>query len=110
MKNMARRIAQRQKTGTEADPQLPAGADMALTILHTADWHLGRRFAWLPPENEIRLTRARFDVVGKILDLGEHRKVDAILVAGDIFDGPTPDDQWWQGLQTEFRKRNWSRP
>jgi hypothetical protein len=83
---------------------------MALTILHTADWHLGRRFAWLPPEQEFRLTRARLDVVGKILDLAEHRTVDAVLVAGDIFDGPTPDDQWWQGLQTEFRKRTWARP
>ncbi len=83
---------------------------MALTILHTADWHLGRRFAWLPPEQELRLTRARLDVVGRILDLAEHRNADAVLVAGDIFDGPTPDDQWWQGLHTEFRKRKWARP
>jgi hypothetical protein len=83
---------------------------MALTILHTADWHLGRRFAWLAPEQELRLTRARLDVVGKILDLAEHRNVDAVLVAGDIFDGPTPDDQWWQALQTEFHKRKWARP
>lgn len=82
---------------------------MALTILHTADWHLGRRFAWLSPEQELRLTRARLDVVGRILDLAESRKVDAVLVAGDIFDGPTPDDQWWQGLQSEFRKRKWER-
>jgi DNA repair exonuclease SbcCD nuclease subunit len=83
---------------------------MALTILHTADWHLGRRFPWLPPEQELRLTRARLDVVGRILDLAEHRNADAVLVAGDIFDGPTPDDQWWQGLQTEFRSRKWARP
>ena len=83
---------------------------MALTILHTADWHLGRRFGWLPPEQELRLTRARLDVVGRILDLAEHRNADAVLVAGDIFDGPTPDDQWWQGLHTEFRKRKWARP
>jgi hypothetical protein len=83
---------------------------MALTILHTADWHLGRRFAWLPPEQELRLTRARLDVVGRILDLAEHRHADAVLVAGDTFDGPAPDDQWWQGLQAEFRKRRWDRP
>jgi DNA repair exonuclease SbcCD nuclease subunit len=107
---MARRIYERQKVDTERDPRGPEGEDMALTILHTADWHLGRRFAWLPPEQELRLTRARLDVVGKILDLAEHRNVDAVLVAGDIFDGPTPDDQWWQGLQTEFRRRNWVRP
>jgi DNA repair exonuclease SbcCD nuclease subunit len=83
---------------------------MALTILHTADWHLGRRFSWLPPEQEQRLTRARLDVVGKILDLAEHRNVDAVLVAGDIFDGPAPEGQWWTGLHAELRKRRWTRP
>ena len=89
----------------ETPSRKAAGTDMALTILHTADWHLGRRFSWLPPEQELRLTRARLDVVARILDLAEHRNVDAVLVAGDIFDGPAPEEQWWQGLQKEFRKR-----
>src|SRR5262249_20848661 len=109
VKGMAR-IAGRRKTNTEADTHGIAGADMTLTILHTADCHLGRRLAWLPPEQESRLTRARLDVVGRILDVANNRNVDAVLVAGDIFDGPTPDDLWWQGLQAEFRERNWNRP
>ena len=83
---------------------------MALTILHTADWHLGRRFSWLPSDQESRLTRARLDVVTRILDLAEQRNVDAVLVAGDIFDGPAPEEQWWKGLQNELRKRQWTRP
>ena len=37
---------------------------VALKLLHTADWHLGRRFGRFDPEGERRLTRARLDVVG----------------------------------------------
>ena len=42
---------------------------VALKLLHTADWHLGRRFGRFEPEEERRLTRARLDVVGRILDM-----------------------------------------
>jgi DNA repair exonuclease SbcCD nuclease subunit len=31
-------------------------------------------------------------------------------VAGDIFDGPAPEEQWWKGLQNELHKRRWTRP
>ena len=43
--------------------------DVALTLLHTADWHLGRRLPAFGPGQELRLTRARLEVVGRILDL-----------------------------------------
>ena len=83
---------------------------MALKILHTADWHLGLRFPAVTPEQEKRLTRARLEVVGRILDLAESRAVDAVLGAGDLFDGPRPDEEWWQGLLSEFQRRSWTRP
>ena len=57
--------------------------DVALKILHTADWHLGLRFASVAPEQEVRLTRARLEVVSRILDLADSRNVDAVLCAGD---------------------------
>ena len=84
--------------------------DVALTLLHTADWHLGRRFPAFDPEQELRLTRARLEVVGRILDLADSRAVDAVLCAGDLFDQPAPDPQWWGGVLKEFQCRNWQRP
>ena len=82
---------------------------MALTLLHTADWHLGRRFPSFKQEQ--RLTRARLKVVGRILDVAESRNVDAVLCAGDLFDEPTPEQLWWGGVLQELqRRRHWQRP
>ena len=83
---------------------------MALKLLHTADWHLGRRFPSFEREQETRLTRARLEVVGRILDVAESRKVDAVLCAGDLFDEPMPQQDWWNGVLREFRGRRWQRP
>ena len=85
--------------------------DVALTLLHTADWHLGRRFPAFEHEQEMRLTRARLEVAGRILDVAESRNVDAVLCAGDLFDEPAPDEQWWGGLLNLLReRRGWRRP
>lgn len=83
---------------------------MALTLLHTADWHLGRRFPAFEHEQELRLTRARLEAVGRILDLAESRNVDAVLCAGDLFDAPAPPEEWWRGALAEFTRRDWQRP
>ena len=84
--------------------------DVALKLLHTADWHLGLRFASVDPEQEVRLTRARLEVVGRILDLADSRNVDAVVCAGDLFDEPHPEEEWWKGLLAEFTRRSWTRP
>ena len=86
---------------------------MALTLLHTADWHLGLRFRAFEPEQEKRLTRARLEVVGRILDVAESRGVDAVLCAGDLFNEPAPEHLWWNGVLQEFlqrQRRGWQRP
>ena len=83
---------------------------MALTLLHTADWHLGRRFPAFERDQEQQLTRARLDAVGRILDLAESRNVDAVLCAGDLFDDPSPAESWWGGVLREFAHRDWTRP
>lgn len=84
--------------------------DLALKLLHTADWHLGLRFGSFSPDQEERLTRARLEVVGRILDMAESRAVDAVLCAGDLFDAPMPEEEWWEGVLAEFEKRDWRRP
>ena len=84
--------------------------DVALKLLHTADWHLGLRFPAIAPEQEVRLTRARLEVVSRILDLADNRRVDAVLCAGDLFNEPRPEEEWWKGLLAEFTRRPWTRP
>jgi DNA repair exonuclease SbcCD nuclease subunit len=73
----------------------PEEDDVVLKLLHTADWHLGRRFPSFPEKDETDLTRARFNVLDKILAVAEQRGVDAVLCAGDLFDEPSLDREWW---------------
>lgn len=80
----------------------PEADDVALKLLHTADWHLGRRFPSFREADEIKLTRARLDVLDKILAIAEQRAVDAVLCAGDLFDDPIPDAEWWQPVANKL--------
>lgn len=72
--------------------------DVALTLLHTADWHLGRRFPQFPDEAALELSRARMSVIDAILGSAAYNEVDAVLCAGDLFDHPKPDEEWWRPL------------
>jgi DNA repair exonuclease SbcCD nuclease subunit len=81
--------------------------DVALKILHTADWHLGLRFSSFGEEDGTRLTRARIEAVDKLLGVAESYAVDAVLCAGDLFDTPAPEEHWWKGLINVLRRRNW---
>jgi DNA repair exonuclease SbcCD nuclease subunit len=76
-----------------------------IRLLHTADWHIGRRFPSFPEEAQKKLSRARMEVVGTILDLARRNAVDAVLCAGDLFDDPNPTPDFWEGLAKTFRDR-----
>lgn len=61
-------------------------------LLHTADWQIGKPYRWIEdPERRSRLQRARIGAVERIINLSEAREVDAVLVAGDLFDSSTVD-------------------
>ncbi|HEV3191064.1 MAG TPA: metallophosphoesterase, partial [Polyangiaceae bacterium] len=77
-----------------------------LKLLHTADWHLGRRFPSFPEEAQKKLSRARMDVIATILDLARRNMVNAVLCAGDLFDDPTPAPDFWEGLAATLRDRS----
>lgn len=81
--------------------------DVALKILHTADWHLGLRFSSFGEEDGRKLTRARREAVDTLLGIAESFSVDAVLCAGDIFDTPAPEEHWWKGLIDLFQRRKW---
>lgn len=55
-----------------------------MRILHTADWHLGKRL-----ETFNRLEEQR-EVLDEICSIAEREKVDVVLVAGDLFDTYNP--------------------
>ena len=59
----------------------PAGA---FRVLHTADWHLGKCLLTRPRTDE----HARF--LAFLLQAIQEYQVDALIVAGDVFDSATP--------------------
>ena len=55
-----------------------------MRFLHTADWHIGKPLRG----------RTRFDEFAAALDeiagIARASQVDAVLLAGDVFDSPAP--------------------
>src|SRR5947209_170984 len=108
---MARRISRASLSNTDRDPPVSGDipdsrtepGDVVLRLLHTADWHLGRRFPSFPDEGQKKLSRARMDVVSRILDVGRRNAVNAVLCVGDIFDDPEPAPDFWDGLAKTFQ-------
>jgi DNA repair exonuclease SbcCD nuclease subunit len=58
----------------------------AVRVLHTADWQLGLRLNFVAGDAGARLRAQRFETVRRIAALAAERAVDAVLVAGDVFD------------------------
>ena len=55
-------------------------------FLHTADWQIGRLFSNLDPEHAPFLAEARTEAVKTLARLASEHQVDAVLVAGDVFE------------------------
>ncbi|QPP10109.1 exonuclease SbcCD subunit D [Streptomyces bathyalis] len=55
-----------------------------MRLLHTSDWHLGRSF------HRVSLLDAQRDFLGHLLRTVEEEQVDAVLVAGDVYDRAVP--------------------
>jgi len=64
-----------------------------ISLLHTADWQIGRVFSQFEPDDAAALFEARFKVVERLAAIAAERKVDAVLVAGDVFDLQTVSDK-----------------
>jgi DNA repair exonuclease SbcCD nuclease subunit len=83
------------------------GDEIVLKLLHTADWHLGRRFRAFGEDQEKKLTRARLEVLDRVLGLAERFQVDAVLCAGDLFDDHNPGRDWWEPVAEKLSSRRW---
>lgn len=66
---------------------------MPLRLLHTADWQIGRLPPQFEPDDAAALFEARFAVVERLATLAREQQVDAVLVAGDVFDAQTLSDK-----------------
>lgn len=55
-----------------------------MRILHTADWHLGKRLDFFSRHEE------QLEVMAEICQIAEEQEVDMVIVAGDLFDAFNP--------------------
>lgn len=58
-----------------------------MKILHTADWHLGKRLG------EYSRLEEQQQVLKEICDIADQEAVDAVLIAGDLFDTFNPSNE-----------------
>jgi len=58
-----------------------------MKILHTADWHIGKKLDQYSRLEEQRL------VLAEICEIAERENVDAVIVAGDLFDNFNPSSE-----------------
>jgi DNA repair protein SbcD/Mre11 len=55
-----------------------------MRVLHTADWHLGRLF------HGLHLTHDQSKLLNDIVTISKEEKIDAVLLAGDVYDRAVP--------------------
>ena len=60
---------------------------MALKILHTSDWHLGKKLFKVDRHEE------QIYCLDWLLNYLKEEAIDVLLIAGDIFDSPTPPNE-----------------
>jgi len=58
-----------------------------MKILHTADWHLGKKLCGFSRHEE------QVEALDEICQIAEKQNVDLVLIAGDLFDGPNPSSE-----------------
>lgn len=62
-----------------------------VSFIHTADWQLGKPFGNIRGDAGAFLRKQRIETIGTIGRLATDKKVDFIVVAGDVFDSNIPD-------------------
>jgi DNA repair exonuclease SbcCD nuclease subunit len=61
--------------------------------LHTADWQIGKQFSWIEGDAGALIRTQRLETVKRIAELARDREVNAVLVAGDVFEMNTVSDE-----------------
>ena len=58
-----------------------------MKFLHTADWHIGKRL------HEYPLVKEQQDALAQIAQIAQKEQVDAVVVAGDLYDRSLPSEE-----------------
>jgi hypothetical protein len=62
-----------------------------ITFIHTADWQIGKPFASIAdPAKRARVQQERIEAIRRIGGVVRERHAAFVVVAGDLFDSPTP--------------------
>ncbi len=69
-----------------------------MRILHTADWHLGKKLEFFNRLEE------QEQVLREICTISEEQNVDLVIVAGDLFDSATPSNEAMELLYKTLKK------
>ena len=75
-----------------------------MRIVHTSDWHIGRPFHRFPLRIQTYLGDQRVVTVGNLARFSAENEVDAILVAGDIFDHNDVSETLVKRLLTQLER------
>ena len=77
-----------------------------MKLLHTSDWHLGKRL------DDFSRTEEQQAVLQEICEIADHEQVEAVLVAGDLFDTFNPPTEAVDLLYKTLKRltNNGSRP
>ena len=71
---------------------------MAISFIHTADWQIGRVFGNVGVDAGVLLRTQRLKTVKRIAELASEHHVDAVLVAGDVFETNAVSNETIHGL------------
>ncbi len=67
-----------------------------MKFIHTSDWHIGRLF------QNISLLEDQLHVLNQIKNYAKDHQVDALVIAGDIFDRSVPPADAVEALDNFF--------
>lgn len=65
---------------------------MSITLLHTADWQIGKQFGEILEDAGALVRAQRLETIKSLAHLARERDADAVLVAGDVFEMNTVTD------------------
>jgi DNA repair exonuclease SbcCD nuclease subunit len=66
---------------------------VGVRLLHTADWQIGKQFSWIEGDAGALVRTQRLETIRRLASLAREREVDAVLVAGDVFEMNTVSDE-----------------
>ncbi len=76
-----------------------------MKFIHTADLHLGYKFSSEYSDSTLALLKDNQKrVLSDIIDLGIKKGIDALFIAGDLFDTPKPAAELFDFVKGEFER------